>query len=132
MARGQTRPAAPTPIDFDPGPLPQSPDRPLVVDSYTPPSSNVDCTKLRAAYDSLGPVTDATDAADKLNIMKVPGLSWITGTSLALCGLDAVPYAIDHPSPGNQQRVFDGACGAVDTVTSGVINPCGDTPVGSH
>lgn len=121
---------APAPVDdFNPAPLDPLPDRPMIVDSYAPPTSNVDCTKLRAAYDALGPVTDATDAAAKLNHMKIPGLSLITGISLAQCGLDAIPAAIDNPSLDNQQRVFDGACGAVDNVTNGIINPCGDTPV---
>ncbi|WP_131816167.1 hypothetical protein [Mycolicibacterium porcinum] len=126
---------APAPIDFNPGPLEQPIGQgvPQIDDTNMPESSsNVDCTKLRAAYDTLGPVTDNADAAAKLNHLKIPGLSLITGTSLALCGLDAVPHAIDNPSPDNQQRVFDGACGAIDNISNGIINPCGDTPVGSN
>jgi hypothetical protein len=122
---------APLP-DFNPGPLQPVPTPPLIVDSYTPPSSGVDCTKLRAAYDSLGPVASTADAVAKLNHIKIPGVSQVTGTSLALCALDAIPNAIGNPSPANQQRVFDGGCGAVDEVTGGIINPCGDTTAGSN
>jgi hypothetical protein len=110
---------------FDPEPL-----QPLPEDPAPSVESNVDCTKLRAAYDTLGPVTNTADAAAKLNHLKIPGLSQVTGTSLALCGLDAIPAAIQDPSLENQQRVFDGACGAVDNITNGIVDPCGDTPVG--
>lgn len=111
--------------------LPQ-PTAPMIVDSLGDPQSAVDCTKLRSAYDSLGPVTSSADAVAKLNHLKIPGLSQVTGVSLGLCGLDAIPAAIENPTLGNQQRVYDGACGAVDNFTNGIINPCGDTPVGSH
>jgi hypothetical protein len=103
---------------------------PVMGNDVIPPSSAVDCTKLRAAYDSLGPVTDTADAVAKLKKLKIPGISQVEGVSLALCGLDAIPAAINNPSPDNQQRVFDSGCGAIDEFTSGVINPCGDTPAG--
>lgn len=122
--------------ELNPPPLQPVPGSPLIDDIQSGPDSEVaapvDCTKLRGAYDALGPVADSADAAAKLNHLKIPGISQVTGTSLALCGLDAIPAAIANPSQGNQQRVFDGACGAVDQFTGGIINPCGDTPVGSH
>lgn len=93
-------------------------------------SSPVDCTQLRKAYDSLGPVIDTGDAVAKLN--KLPGLSQVTGTSLGLCAIDAIPAAINNPTLENQQRVADGGCGFVSNFTSGLLNLCGDTPVGSH
>ena len=93
-------------------------------------SAPVDCTQLRKAYDSLGPVIDTGDAVAKLN--KLPGLSQVTGTSLGLCAIDAIPAAINNPTLENQQRVADGGCGFVSNFTSGLINLCGDTPVGSH
>jgi len=121
---------------FKPDPLQPVPDKPLIADSLSGPPSDatspVDCTKLKGAYDSLGPVSNSADAAAKLNHMKIPGVSQVTGASLALCGLDAIPAAIANPTADNQQRVFDGACGAVDQFTGGIINPCGDTPVGSN
>ncbi|GFG48895.1 DUF732 domain-containing protein [Mycolicibacterium agri] len=92
-------------------------------------TSAVDCTKLKAAYDSLGPVIDTGDAVARLN--KLPGLSQVTGTSLALCAIDAVPAAINNPTRENQQRVADGTCGFISNFTSGLIDLCG-TPVGSH
>lgn len=94
------------------------------------PSNGVDCTQLKGAYDSLGPVVDIGDAVAKLN--KMPGLSQVQGTSLALCGIDAIPNAIGNPSLENQQRVADASCGALSYFTSGIIDLCGTTPVGSH
>jgi hypothetical protein len=57
---------------FDPEPLQQLPEAPLIVDPAPSVESNVDCTKLRAAYDTLGPVTNTADAAAKLNHLKIP------------------------------------------------------------
>lgn len=116
------------------GPLEPIPDRPMIVDSLPGPNdeSNVDCTQLRAAYEALGPVTDAADAAAKLSGEKIPGLNLVTGGSLAFCGLDAIPAAIANPSQRNQLRVFDGACGAVNQISMGLLDTCGDTTVGSH
>ncbi len=118
---------------FNPGPL-AVPDKPLIVDSLPDADAEapVDCTQLRRAYDSLGPVLDTADAAAKLNHLRVPGLSQVTGLHLAMCGLDAIPAALESPSSLNQQRVFDGACGGIEQVTNGLINICGDTPVGSN
>jgi hypothetical protein len=118
--------AAPAP-QLDPQPLQPVRGAPLIGDSVQQPSSPVDCTKLRAAYNSLGPVTSTADAVNKLNQLKIPGISQVEAASLALCSIDAIPAAIADPNQGNQQRVFDGGCGAVDEATSGIINPCGDT-----
>ena len=91
----------------------------------------VDCTKLRDAYDSIGPVINGADAAEKINRLRIPGVSQVTAVSLGLCGIDAIPAAINNPTPDNQQRVFDGGCGFVNQFTNGIIDVCGDTPVGS-
>jgi hypothetical protein len=124
--------AAPAP-QLDPQPLEPVRGAPRIDDTGPlQQHSPVDCTKLRAAYDSLGPVTSTADAVGKINHLKIPGLSQVEAVSLAECSIDAVPAAIADPSRGNQQRVFDGGCGAVNEATNGIINPCGDTPVGSH
>lgn len=107
--------------------LPKEPEPPVAANT---PSSGVDCTQLKGAYDSLGPVVDIGDAVAKLN--KMPGLSQVQGTSLALCGIDAIPNAIGNPSLENQQRVADAGCGAVNYFTNGLIDLCGTTPVGSN
>lgn len=127
-------PAACTPLQpvadapyFNPAPLAPMPETPLIVDGVAPQQSGVDCTKLRQAYNDMGPVVNIGDAVARLN--KIPGLSQVQGTSLALCGIDAVPNAIGNPNQQNQQRVFDGACGAVGQFTNGLIDLCGDTPV---
>lgn len=119
----QSTPLAPVELPTQPEPPALQPD-----DGRSP----VDCTKLRGAYDSLGPVLDAGDAAEKINHLKIPGLSQVTGTSLGLCMIDAIPAAIANPDQENQQRVADGFCGSVNEFTNGIINVCGDTPVGSH
>jgi hypothetical protein len=119
----QSTPLAPVQLPKEPEPPVQQPD-----DGRSP----VDCTKLRGAYDSLGPVLDAGDAAEKINHLKIPGLSQVTGASLALCTIDAVPAAIANPDPENQRRVADGFCGSVNQFTNGIIDVCGDTPVGSN
>lgn len=110
--------------------LPKEPEPP--VQQPDDGRSAVDCTKLRGAYDTLGPVINAGDAAEKINHLKIPGLSQVTGASLALCAIDAIPAAIGNPDQQNQLRVADGLCGSVNEFTSGLINLCGDTPVGSH
>lgn len=94
------------------------------------PSSGVDCTQLRDAYDSLGPVVDVGEAVGRIN--KLPGLSQVQAASLALCGIDAIPNAIANPTDANQQRVADAGCGTLNYLTNGLVNLCGDTSVGSH
>jgi hypothetical protein len=91
------------------------------------PSSAVDCTKLNDAYQSIGPVVTVGDAVAKLK--KIPGLSQVEGVSLIECGLDALPYAIDNPSPDNQQRVFDGFCNGVNSIINPTYaDPCANDP----
>lgn len=79
---------APAPMPaFNPGPLQPVQGAPQINDTGTlqQSSSGVDCTKLRAAYDSLGPVASTADAIGKLDKLKLPGISQ-EGTSLAFAG----------------------------------------------